>query len=252
MYPKLERLEDLKHGDVLLTRVRKVHSFAPNATKDHAAFKVQAECAEFIVNEFRPLNATSLFNEGDSRFVGQRPRRGWVNFEPSQWQKFFGGIIPIEAIEKLQFSSTTQKDVANPQEQIEGTHFIGVNLLNPFINHGGQKLFLHVRITESLVPRNAQQPPKINPKNNEVQTQNGQPIYVTATVDFGFQKSQFLLSDQMYAAIKAGQLTFTPEVMEKYHLSDTNLGIGNVLDQKMVRAVAETYEERMRKGVLAE
>ncbi len=252
MFNKLERLEDLQHGDVLLTRVRKVHSYAPNATKDHAAYKIQAECAEFIVNEFRPLNATSLFNEGDSRFVGQKPRRGWVNFEPSQWVKFFGDVIPIEAIEKLQFSSTSQKDVAKSDDQIEGTHFITVNLLNPSIKYGGQDLFLHVRITESLVQRNPQQPPKINPRNNEVQTQNEQPIFVTSVVDFGRQKSIFLLSDQMYAAVKGGMLTFSPEVMEKYHLSETNIGIGNVLDQKMVKAVAESYEQRRRISSLAD
>lgn len=213
-------VEQLKEGDVLLTRVRKIHNYQPGMTRDGKNFKVQIEGAEYIDNPFRPTNAASIFNEGDQRFAAQTPRRGWVTMEPSAWDLYFGEALGVKStdIEALEFSSTSAGDVASPAEQKEKVHFIYLGVLNPTVTYDNKKYELHVRITESTRQRNAAQKPKLNPSNNEVQTLGGHPIFVQAVLDFGKQKSTFLLSDQMREAILQGSLPVSEEVLKAYNL----------------------------------
>ncbi len=209
-------------------------------TRDHKDYKIQIECCEFLDNPFRPLNAASVFNEGDSRFTGQLPRRGWVTLEPSAWDKYFSKELSIrsENIEKLEFSSTTTGDVKTPADQVEGRHFLYLGVLNPSVIVDGDKYDLHVRVVESTTQRNSGQPQKLNPSTNEVQTLKGLPIYSTSTVDFGKQESIFLLSDQMLAAIQSGTLVVTQETIQKYGIPAVNLtGVNSMSSEEKLREV---------------
>lgn len=209
--------EELKRGDVLLVRVRKIHNFKPDQTRDQKNFKVQIELAEHIDNPYRPLNPTSIFNEGDNRFVGFRPRRGFTSFEPSGWQKYFGNLVPIEDIEKLEFSSTTSNDVKSSDEQKEGVHFYYLGVLNPSIQLAGHTLELHVKVIETLVPTNDQAPVKLNPGTDEAQTVNGKPIYQLGQTSFNKGESEFLVSDQMIESMKSGRLPKNREAIQMYN-----------------------------------
>lgn len=211
------KVEDLLRGDVLLTRIRKVHNLRPDLTKEHQNYKVQMELAEYIDNPFRPINPTSIFNEGDSRFVGNLPRRGWGTFEPSKWEEFFGNILSIKDIEKLDFSSTSQNDLKSPEEQKEGIHFISLGILNPYIMYDGNKLDLHVQIVESTAQRNKLQPVKINPSDGQMQTKGGKPIFSTGQITFSKQPSYFILSDQMSEAVKQGRLLLPKAAIQLYN-----------------------------------
>ncbi len=218
-------VQDLKRGQVLLTRVRKIHNNQPDKTVDHLDYKFQIECAEFLDNPLRPVNAASVFNKGDQRFGGITPRRGYVTIEPEMWNEFFGTAlnVPKEAVDQLQFSSTTQGDVNNPREQVEGKHFIYLGVLNPVITYEGHNVELHVRVVESTFQRNEFQRPKINPGTQQVQTKDGAPIFSTGQVVFGKQASIFLLSDQMKQAISNGTLPISIEAVKLYknQLGDT-------------------------------
>ncbi len=227
-------LEALLHGQVLLTRVRKIHNTDPKRTADHLDYKVQIECAEFIDNPYRPINAASVFNTGDSRFSGNRPRRGWVTLEPAMWTKFFGALVPLAEVAKLDWSSVTGGDVDDASQLVEGKHFITLNVLNPSVElKPGKATTLHVQILEGTVQRNENQPSKKNPALNaegqprqegedmQEQTRYGQPIYTQNSVNFETEDgkipaSRFLVSDQMIRAHKAGTLLLPDAAIEEY------------------------------------
>lgn len=210
------KVEDLEQGQVLLTNVRKVHNTDEKSTGTN--YKVQIECAEFVNNEFREMNALSLLNASDSRFVGNKPRFGWLTVAPKEFEKFFGKLVSLKEVEALEFSSG--EDNVAPENRIEGTHYIQMGILNPEI--AGQRL--HVRITEGLIRRNDKQPSKVNPKTNEPQTVNGAPIYVDSTIDFADQDHLFLLSDQMKVAISQGTLRVSAKALRAYNEKIALLG----------------------------
>ncbi len=243
-------VEDLLRGDVLLTRVRKIHNLKPEATKDHLDYKFQIEAAEYIDNPFRPLNPTSVFNEGDSRFVGQTPRRGWTTIEPGAWNKYFGMLVSAEEVSKLKFSSTSHQDVQTPDEQKEGIHFITLGVVNPFITINGQKLSLHVQVVETTLQRNKNQRPKLNPSNSEVQTENGNPIFVNGNITFGKIPSIFIESDQMKTAISEGRLQPRATSAETWNTmlasnAPSNLsGVSNTERELVAKDVDDLFKSR--------
>lgn len=204
---------DLKRGQVMLVRVRKVHNKRTDATKDGLDYKCQIELAEFIDNEFRPMTPVGYFNQGDSRFVGNDPRRGFATLEPRMWEKDFGTLASLKEIEGLEFSSTSVGDVKSSEDWKEGVHFISLGVINPAVTIDGVNHKLHVRIVESTIQVNEAQPAKLNPSTNEVQTKDGASIYTLGTVTFGRQKSIFLLSDQMKKAISSGTLQVPDAVL---------------------------------------
>ncbi len=240
------QVEELQNGHVLLTRVRKVHN-DPSKTSEKKDFKVQIEGAEYIDNPFRPVNATSVFNQGDQRFVGNKPRRGWVTLEPSKWDQFFGKQLGVssEDISKLEFSSTSQGDIADPSNLIEGRHFIYIGVLDPVILYDNKQYPLHVKITESTNQRNQYQLPKLNPSNSQIQTLNGVPIYSTGILDFGKQKSIFLLSDQMKEAILNGTLPVSEEVIKQYNLVPVPMSAQKANNEEVIKTAEEEFLSKL-------
>lgn len=220
MKRQLVKVEELKRDQVLLVLVRKVHNTAEKGvTAGDLDYKVQIECAEFIDNPWRPQTATSFFNQGDTRFVGQRPRRGFLTMMPQMWDLCFGKELGISSadIAKLEFSSTTMGDVQNPSERKENVHFIFIGTVNPRIANApkGFQPELHVKIVESTIQVNKNQPAKLNPSTKEEQTKDKLPIYQFATITFGKEPSHFELSDQMKAAIGAGSLQVPAETLKE-------------------------------------
>ena len=215
---KKVKLEDLQHGDTLVVNVRKVHNRDPKRKHD---YKLQIEGAEYVENPFRPLNAAGLFNSTDSRFVGNKPRRGWVTIEADRWEHFFPGTISLADLEKLAFSSN--EDDVMPADRKEGVHYRELGILNPQIKVGKLTFGMQVLITESDIRNNEKQNPKVNPAKlgsdglAETQTADGKPIYVRAAYELckldevtGERKvvaSKFLVSDQMKTAAREGRLS---------------------------------------------
>lgn len=218
------KLEDLRKDQVMATVVRKIHNLSPELSKDKLDYMIQMEIAEFVDNPWRPLNPTSVAHAGDTRFVGiSRPRRAWLTFEPSNWeQQGYSALISVQEIEALKFSSTTQGDVKSPDDWVLGTHFLTLNVLDPSLSVDSQVLDLHIQINESTLRRNKFQPAKLNPSNDEVQTENGAPIYQNSIVTFGKKESFFILSDQMKQANAEGRLPLDVKQVRAYHqmLSD--------------------------------
>lgn len=214
-----KKVEDLTIGEFMLVRVRKIHNTDPERTED---YKVSIEGAEYIDNPYRPFNLTGYLNKGDSRFVGNTPRRGWTTAGAKNWQADFGALVDIKAIEKLEFSSA--QDNVKVEDWKEGVHFITIGLVNPVLNIGKRKYGFTVQILESTTQRNSNQPEKRNPAkkdnagNMQIQTVGGKPIYTTSQLAFAQldakgeriltkqHASRFLLSDQMIEAAKEGRL----------------------------------------------
>lgn len=212
-------VEQLTLGEFMFVRVRKIHNTDP---KGKYPFKVSIEGAEFIDNPYRPFNLTGYLNKGDSRFVGNVPRRGWTTAEPDMWQKDFGALVDIKKIEALQFSSNS--DNVKSTDWKEGVHYLDIGLVDPTISIGKRKYGFTVQIIETLFRRNPNQPEKVNPAkedekgNKQVQTVGGKPIYTTSQLQLveldakgeriltKQHRSRFLLSDQMRQAAAEGRL----------------------------------------------
>lgn len=209
-------ITDVQEDELLLTTVRKVHNTDPNGKHN---YKLQIEGAQFIKNPYRPVNAVSVFNEGDSRFAGTRARRAWVTIEPQNWERFFPGTYSLKELEKLEFSS--RQDGLEAKDLKDGVHTLYLGISNPTFNVHGKMMGLGAVIIESTVKRNDRSVPKRNPARTEtdplgeIQTVGNQPIYVQSTLDFCtigadgkkiVPASRFLVSDQMRKAVAEGRL----------------------------------------------
>ena len=123
------KVEDLKVGQSMLTRVREV-----------ANGKYQVEIAQLIPRTDN-VNILGILNTGDERFDKIKPkaRRAWDTAEKAMLTKFFG--INEASLSKLEKGDWLEVGILNP------------SVINPI---NGAKVIMGVQIEETTIPTEAQ------------------------------------------------------------------------------------------------
>ena len=94
------KLEQLKPGQSLATKVRAIKGG-----------KVEVEIASFCERN-GVVNVASIFNEGDERFVQNKPRRAWQSGTPQAVANILG--IDLAKLQALGYKEEIEVGIVNP------------------------------------------------------------------------------------------------------------------------------------------
>lgn len=182
---KTKSINDLKKGETLLYRVRKVYKDLRNPD---AGFKPSLEIVEFVEKQ---ANAIADLNGDDDRFNQAKPQRA---YQPAS----LASAIEEGWITESQFDALKPSKGVDINDQKEGVHFVTVGVLNPTF----QGTRLRVRVTE-VTETTREIEPKINPSNGKTVTHGGLPVYRIVDIAYeGSHESTFLASDKSTVTAK--------------------------------------------------
>lgn len=190
-----KNLATLVDGDSIIVSARKVAFDKADPSK---GYKVSVELASFTPNPERPASAVSALNDDDDRFAQRKPQHA---FQPMSVKKAVElGWIKQEAFDALEPSAGI--DIS---EQVEGKHFISLNVINPSLD--GKRLC--VQVIETTEPTRKGLRAKINPSSGKVVTHGGKPVYRISQVAFEGAVNAFLPSDNTLSSIENKEATQT-------------------------------------------
>ncbi len=160
-------LEQLKVGETLLTNVRAINRVADDPSKGKV---LQIEIAERIATN----NLLGIAMPNDDRIIKNKPQRAWMPFETETFIQLFD----IETSVAEQLRGLVVSTGMSPDQYVEGTHYIRLNIANPTVL--GDRIRLQIK--ETTVRPNDRAKAMINPKTQATLTHNGQPIYRVVSV----------------------------------------------------------------------